>query len=181
MKTAVSALLFALAAWGADPAASVARKVLDNQLTMVARELVPLAEAMPADKFDFAPAQGEFAKVRTFGQQVAHTAAVIYACSAAVLGEKNPVEMGPAENGPAALKTKADIVEFLKASIVYGHKALATVTDANAYELIPSAFGSNKTPRLSMANVLAWHSMDHYGQMVIYARMNGIVPPASRR
>lgn len=181
MKPIVCLLLLAGATLAADAPASVARKVLDGELTMVERELVPLAEAMPADKYNFAPTQGEFAGVRTFGQQVSHVAAVIYACSASVLGEKNPVDMGPQENGPASLKSRDDILKFLKDSIAYGHKALASVTDANVNDLVQSAFGKNQVPRLNMASVLGWHSMDHYGQMAVYARMNGIVPPASRR
>jgi hypothetical protein len=180
-KPIACCLLAAAAVLAADAPASVARKVLDGDLTMVERELVPLAEAMPSDKYDFAPSQGAFESVRTFGQQVSHVAAVIYACSAAVLGEKNPVDMGKNENGPASLRGKSDIVRFLKDSIAYGHKALATVTDANVNDMVQSAFEDNRVARLYMANVLAWHSMDHYGQMVVYARMNGIVPPASRR
>jgi len=178
MKILAGALfLAAVTGYAADATGSVAHKVLDSQLTMVEREMVPLAEAMPEDKYSFAPTDG----VRTFGQQVSHAAAVIYACSAAIKGEKNPIEMGAGENGPDSLKSKAQIVAFLKDSIEYGHKALAGVTDANAYEMVKSAFGGSQVARLSMANVLAWHSMDHYGQMAVYARLNHIVPPASRR
>jgi len=89
--------------------------------------------------------------------------------------------MGAGENGPASLRSKDDIVRFLKDSIAYSHKAMTTITDSNVTELVQSAFGSNKVPRLNMANVVAWHSMDHYGQMAVYARMNGVVPPASRK
>ena len=167
--------------FAADPSAPPVGKIFDQQLSSAEREVVSLVEAMPADKYNFAPTQGEFAGVRTFGQQVSHVAAVIYACSASVLGEKNPIDMGPQENGPASLKTRDDILKFLKDSIAYGHKALASVTDANVNEMVQSAFGKNQVPRLNMASVLGWHSMDHYGQMVVYARMNGIVPPASRR
>ncbi len=174
-------LLFAAAVVaGAQTAPSVS-KVLDQQLTMIERELVPLAEAMPAEKYGFAPKDGEFAGVRTFAQQATHTAAVIYAVSAAVLVEKNPTDMGEAENGPAGLKTKEEIVRYLKEAFAYGHKAMATLTAENLTEAVPSAFGSGKAPRLAMADVAIWHSFDHYGQMVVYARMNGIVPPASRR
>ena len=155
-------------------------KVLDSQLTMIERELVPLAEAMPAGKYSFAPKNGEFAGVRTFGQQVSHVAAVIYGVSASVLGEKNPTDMGKNENGPASLASKDQIVKYLKDSITYGHRAIASVTAANMMDLVPG-FGKSKVPRLQMATVPVWHSFDHYGQMVVYARMNGIIPPASRR
>jgi hypothetical protein len=173
-------LLCALPLAAADaPTASIG-KILDNQLRMVENEFVPLAEAVPADKYSFAPTGGEFKGVRTFAQQVTHTAAVMYMVSAALLGEKNPSEAGPGENGPASLKSKDDIVKYLKDAFAYAHKAMGAITDQNATELITPAFGTRKTPRLAIANENIWHPFDHYGQMVVYARMNGIVPPASR-
>jgi hypothetical protein len=172
-------VLAATAAWAAD--APVSRKTLDGQLTMVERELVPLAEALPADRYHFVPQTGAFEKSRTFGQQVSHTAAVLYMVSAAVLGEKNPIDVGKDENGPASLKTRDDILKFLRESIAYGHKAMNSLTDANVNDQVQSAFGNSKTSRLNMATAAIWHSMDHYGQMAVYARLNGIVPPASRR
>ena len=168
----------AAAAMAADQAPAL-NKTFDQQLKMIEGEVVSLAEAMPADKYNFAPTQGEFSKARTFGQQVGHIAAVVNATSAAVLGEKLP-DMGPNENGPASLKTKDDYVKYLKASFVYAHKAMTSITAENLNDMVPSAFGKTKTPRLSMATVPVWHSFNHYGQMVVYARMNGIVPPASR-
>jgi hypothetical protein len=174
-------LLLCAGMYAAEPALPQSAKILDQQLSMIERELVPLAEAMPADKYDFAPTQGEFKGVRTFGQQVSHTAAVIFAVAAAVREQKNPSELGKNDNGPEALKTKDEIVAYLKDAFAYAHKAMATITDANLMAPVPSAFGSGKAPRLFMASVAIWHSFDHYGQMVVYARMNGIVPPASRR
>jgi hypothetical protein len=172
-----AALMFAA---GQPPAS--ASKVFDSQLKMLESEFVPLAEAMPAEKYNFAPTDGEFTGVRTFAQQVSHTAAVIYIVSAALLREKNPSEAGPGENGPANLKTKDDIVKYLKDSIAYGHKAIGTLTDKNLLEQIPSPFDPKSTSsRVGTASIIAWHSFDHYGQMVVYARMNGIVPPASRK
>src|SRR5579884_695782 len=174
-------LLCALPLVAADaPTASIG-KILDNQLRMIENEFVPLAEALPADKYSFAPTGGEFKGVRTFAQQVTHTAAVMYMVSAALLGEKNPSEPGPNENGPASLKSKDDIVKYLKDAFAYAHQAMATITDQNATELIPPPFGTRKTPRLAIANENIWHAFDHYGQMVVYARMNGVIPPASRR
>ena len=178
---AVPLVFAAVTLLAAQPAAPTASQIFDGQLSMIERELAPLAEAMPADKYDFAPTSGEFKGVRTFGQQVSHTAAVVYAVAAAVLVEKNPTEMGKDENGPATLKTKEDIVKYLKDAIAYGHKAMATLTASNLLEPVPSAFGPRKVARVSMASAAIWHSFDHYGQMVVYARMNGIIPPASRR
>ena len=176
--------LFAVALlplFAADPAAPPISKVFDQQLTTVEKEFVSLVEAMPAEKFSFAPSGGEFNGVRTFAQQASHVAYVNYAVAAAVLEEKNPSESDASENGPATLKTKDDVVKYVKESFAYTHKAMATLTDANLRDLVKSAFGNNKTTRIYMANVSLWHSFDHYGQMVVYARMNGIVPPASRR
>jgi hypothetical protein len=176
-----AAVALAPALFAAQAPSTPAGKVLDQQLAMLERELVPLAEAMPAEKFQFAPTGGEFNGVRTYAQQITHIAAVMYLVASAVLVEKSPSEMGTNENGPATLKTKDEIVAYLKAAFAYGHKAMASLTDKNLTEKVPSAFGKGTTPRLAMANVMLWHGFDHYGQMVVYARMNGIVPPASRR
>ncbi len=154
--------------------------VMDGTLKTIESEFVPAAEAMPEDKYGFAPTNGEFKGVRTFAQQVKHVAAVNYIVGAAVLGEKPPVDIG-GESGPDSIKTKADIVKFLKDSFAYAHKAVATINDANAVDPIKNPFGEGTTTRLGMATVFAWHGFDHYGQMVEYLRMNGIVPPASRR
>jgi uncharacterized damage-inducible protein DinB len=178
------ALLFAACAtnaFGADPSTSPVSKVFDGQLSMIEHEVVPLAEAMPADKYSFAPTHGEFKGVRTFGQQVGHIAAVMYAVSSAALGEKNPSESGDGENGPANLKTKDDYVNYLKAAVAYSHKAMQSLTSQNLTGMVKSAFGNEQVPRVSMATVTVWHTFDHYGQMVVYARMNGIIPPASRQ
>jgi hypothetical protein len=98
---------------------------------------------------------------------------------AALLGEKPPIDL-KGENGPDDIKTKDQIVKFVKDSFAYTHKSLATLNDKNAVEMIDGPFG-DKGSRLSLANVTIWHSFDHYGQMVVYLRMNGIIPPASRQ
>lgn len=168
------------AAWCAEMPGGQIGKIVDQQLKMVESEVVSLAEAMPADKYGFAPTGGTFTGVRTFGLQVRHIATTTYMVSSVVLGEKVPVEVGKNENGSDSLASKEAIVKYLKDSFAYAHKAVATMTDVNATEMIVSPFGKNKVPRLSMAELPVWHSFDHYGQMVVYARMNGIVPPASR-
>ena len=152
---------------------------LDRAVGGVEKEFVPAAEAMPEDKYSFAPSNGEFKGVRTFEQQVKHVAAVNYMIAAAILGEKPPVDTG-GEDGPASVKTKAEIIEFLKSSFAYSHKAVATIDQKNVVELIKSPFGSGTTTRLAMAVIIPGHCFDHYGQMVEYLRMNGIIPPASR-
>ena len=140
-------------------------------------EFMGAAEAMPEEKYSYAPNNGEFKGVRTFAQQVKHVAAVNYIIGGAVLQEKPPIELG-GENGPDSVKTKADILKFAGDSFDYLLKALASVTEKNQLDTVDSFFG--KVPRLSIASFGGAHPFDHYGQMVEYLRMNGIVPPASR-
>jgi len=182
MKLFISLLFLGAAtlSFGADQPSFA--KVFGNDLKSAEGEIVSLAEAMPADKYNFAPTAGEFKDVRTFGLQMRHIAAVNYEVAAALLGEKNPVEMGKSENGPDSLDNKAAIVKFLKDSFTYAHKAIGSITADNVLGDVKSPFGGGKpTPRASLATILTWHSFDHYGQAVVYARMNGVVPPASRR
>lgn len=166
--------------FGAEPQAPSVSKLFDGQVRMVESEVGSLAEAMPADKYNFAPTAGEFKTVRTFSQQMTHIATVIYEVSAAALGEKCPVEAGQNENGSPAIQGKDAVVKYLKASFAYAHKAAGALTSANMMDMLQSPFGNEKTPRVSLVSTIAWHSFDHYGQSVVYARMNNIVPPASR-
>jgi len=154
-------------------------QVLDRTVSNMEHEFVPAAEAMPEDKFGFAPTNGEFKGVRTFGQQIKHVAAVNYELGAAILEEKPPTDIGD-ESGPASITAKADILKYLNDSFVYVHKAVQTINDKNLVETVKSPFGEGKVTRLGLATSVAWHGFDHYGQMVEYLRMNGIVPPASR-
>ena len=140
-------------------------------------EFMGAADAMPEDKYSYAPNNGEFKGVRTFAQQVKHVAAVNYIIGAAVLQEKPPVDVG-SENGPDSIKSKAEILKFASDSFDYLLKALGSVTEKNQLDTVDSFFG--KVPRLSIASFGGAHPFDHYGQMVEYLRMNGIVPPASR-
>jgi hypothetical protein len=162
-----------------DKKAATIASVLDGTVKQIESELVPAVEAMPEDKIGFAPTSGEFKGVRTFAAQAKHVAAVNYMIGSSILGEKIPVDTG-GENGPEVMKSKADIVKFLKDSYAYAHKAVATINDGNAVAPIKNPFGEGTATRLGMATAFAWHGFDHYGQMVEYLRMNGIVPPASR-
>jgi hypothetical protein len=155
-------------------------QIMERSLKPVEGEFVPAADAMPEDKYSFAPTNGEFKGVRTFAQQIKHVAAVNYIVGSTILQEKPPVEIG-GENGPEALTSKADIMKFLKDSFAYLHKALASINEKNQTEPIKNPFGEGTTTRLGFATVGLWHPFDHYGQMVEYLRMNGIIPPASRK
>ena len=176
---AVMSVLCGLGMAQADDKKATTTSVLDGTVKTVESELVPAVEAMPEDKFGFAPTGGEFKGVRTFAQQAKHVAAVNYIVGAAILGEKSPVDTG-GEKGPDSMTSKADIVKFLKDSFVYAHKAVASINEGNALGAIKNPFGEGPATRLGMGTVFAWHGFDHYGQMVVYLRMNAIVPPASR-
>jgi hypothetical protein len=165
-------------AFGADK--TTVSKLYDSQLSMVESEVVSLAEAMPAEKYNFAPTAGEFKGVRTFAMQVKHLASVIYIAAAAAREEKSPEDPGPGENGPDWVKTKDQIVQYLKGSFAYAHKVMGTLNEGNMLDMVKSPFGGPDVARSGIASATVWHSFDHYGQMVVYARMNGVVPPASR-
>ena len=167
-------------AFGADSQAPSIGKVFDSQVRQVESEIGSLAEAMPAELYNFAPTQGEFKGVRTFSLQMSHIATVIYEVSAAALGEKCPVETGQAENGSPKVQGKDAVVRYLKDSFAYAHKAANALTTANMMDMVQSPFGNQKVTRVSLIATIGWHSFDHYGQAVEYARMNKVIPPASR-
>jgi uncharacterized damage-inducible protein DinB len=174
---AVLCLLGCAATAVAQQAKTGIAKTLNEYVSHAEGEFVPAAEAMPEDKYSFAPSEGEFKGVRSFGEQVKHVAAVNYVFGAGILGEKPPVDVNQ-EKGPDSVKSKAEIMQFLKDSFTYLHKALATVNAGNL--TTPVQWGNRPTSRLQIVLMAAGHPWDHYGQMVVYLRMNGIVPPASR-
>ena len=149
--------------------------VLDHQLSNSEREFTELAEAMPADKYDFAPANGNFIGVRTFGEQVRHVASFNYLFYTAILGEKPPA--GSGGEGPDAVKTKDQILKYLKDSFALGHRALATINGENVVAVLAHPPIPGLNTRLGIAELACVHQNDHFGQMVVYLRMNGIIPP----
>jgi uncharacterized damage-inducible protein DinB len=163
----------------AQPAPTVASNV-DREVSGIEKQVVEAAEAMPEDKFNFSPESlrisgSDYKGVRTFAVQVKHIAASNYFIWSPLTGDKLPEGLKDG-NGPENLKTKADILQFLKESFALGHKAAATVTTENMLQ--PP--GSSKSSRLHLAEFGVAHAFNHYGQMVEYLRMNGVVPPASR-
>jgi uncharacterized damage-inducible protein DinB len=144
------------------------------------RAFLPLAMAMPEDKYDYAPTSGDFKGVRTFGQQVKHVAATNYIFASAITGEKPPVDVGDGE-GPESMKSKAEILKYVTNSFYYVQKAVEKINDENVITPIKNPFGEGQATRLSMATLIIGHCNDHYGQLVEYLRLNGIVPPASQR
>lgn len=162
-----------------QPAPTIASTV-DREISGIEKQIVEAAEAMPEDKFNFSPEGlaipgAEYKGVRTFALQVKHVAASNYFLWSSLTGDKIPEDY-KGGNGPEKLKTKAEIIKFLKDSFAMGHKAAATLTTQNMLQ--PAEGG--KSLRLHLATFAVAHAFDHYGQMVEYLRMNGIVPPASR-
>jgi hypothetical protein len=156
--------------------------LVDRQVSQYEKNVVDAAEAMPADKFDFTPASlnipnAAYKDVRTFAQLIKHTAAANYFFWSRVTGEKMPENI-KGGNGPDELKSKAEIIQFLKDSFAVGHRAAKMITPENALDQVPSFRGTQ--PRLLVASGAVIHDADEYGQMIEYLRMNGIVPPASR-
>lgn len=159
--------------------ATVASTV-DREISTVEKLIVDAAEAMPDDKFNFSPEGlnipgSEYKGVRTFAVQVRHIATSNYFIWAPLTGEKMPEGLKDG-NSPENLKGKAEIIAYLKTSFALGHRAAASLTTENMLQNP----GSSKSTRLYLATFGVAHAYDHYGQMVEYLRMNGIVPPASR-
>jgi len=143
---------------------------------MVERSFVGLADAMPADRYDFAPKDGEFKGVRTFGEQVKHVACANFGFFNEVEHKQPPADCEA--GGPSPAKTKAELMQYLRESFVYAGTVMGQLTPANALDPVEGPYGG-KTTRLGISTLAVWHATDHYGQLVVYLRMNGLVPPAS--
>lgn len=165
---------------GSQQASATVASSVDRDITAIEKQIVDAADAMPEDRFNFTPEAlnipgSDYKGVRSFAVQVRHIAASNWFIWSALTGEKLPEGLNDG-NGPANLKSKAEIMQFLKDSFALGHRAAATLTTENMLQTIKNG----QTTRLSRATFGVAHAYDHYGQMVEYLRMNGIVPPASR-
>jgi uncharacterized damage-inducible protein DinB len=154
--------------------------MVEREISNVEKQVLDAAEAMPEEKFNFTPESlnlpgDDYKGVRTFAGQVRHIAASNYFIWSPITGDKLPEGLTDG-NGPQNIKSKAEIIAFLKDSFALGHKAAATLTTENMLQTP----GSSKSTRLRLAVFGVEHAFDHYGQMVEYLRMSGIVPPASR-
>jgi uncharacterized damage-inducible protein DinB len=162
-----------------QPAPTIASTV-DRAISGIEKQVLDAAEAMPEQKYNFSPEGlnipgSDYKGVRSFATQVKHIASSNYFIWSPLTGDKVPENIKDG-NGPAELKSKSEIIQFLKESFALGHKAAATLTTQNMLENP----GKSKSTRLFLAEFGVAHAFDHYGQMVEYLRMNGIVPPASR-
>jgi len=175
----VSSALFAQAQTQPAQVTTLASMV-DREISAVEKQVVDAAEAMPEEKYNFTPEHlnipgDDYKGVRSFAVQVKHIASSNYFIWSPITGDAVPAAIKDG-NGPADIKTKADILKFLKDSFALGHKAAATLTPENMLQ----PFAPGKSPRLDRTEFGVAHAYNHYGQMVEYLRMNGIIPPASR-
>ena len=176
--------VLAIAAFLTFPAHMVGQERVDPMATtvgqsfaMIEQSFIALADAMPAASYGFKPTDGAFKDVRTFGEQVKHVACANFAFFNEI--EKKEPPAACETGGPHAATTKTELMAYLRESFAYAGRVLRTMTPANALEPAGGPYGGMST-RLGLTTLAVWHASDHYGQLVVYLRMNGIVPPASR-
>ncbi len=150
---------------------------IEQWWAMISRSFVGAAEAMPADKYDFRPKDGAFANARTFAEQVKHVACGNYGFFNQIEKKTPPENCGA--GGPSPAKGKEELVKYLRESFDYAHGVLKGLTASNALDPVSGPYGGSST-RLGITTLAVWHASDHYGQLVVYLRLNGVVPPASQ-
>jgi uncharacterized damage-inducible protein DinB len=169
---------------GTTTAAATPADAVNAQLQLIEGEMMGAVKAMPAEKYSFAPSAAifapgqktEFATVRTFIQQVTHVAQANYFFFSTISGLKPDADM----KAIPKIANKDEAVAALAGSFAFGHRAISTLTTANAFEVLKAHEPGLQT-RATLATFAVAHAFDHYGQMVEYLRMNGIVPPASAK
>jgi hypothetical protein len=149
-----------------------------HTLDFVEGQFLSIAEAMPESKYSFLPTAGNFADARSFGEQVKHVACSNLAFFNQIEGKTPPAECE--KGGPSKAATKAELIQYLRDSFDYGNRVLAAMNTQNALTRVDGRYAGPNT-RLGMCVTAVWHITDHYGQLVEYLRMNGIVPPATQR
>ena len=168
----LTSMLVAQQAW-------VAKTVPDSMnymWKMVEKEFTDLADAMPEEKWSFKPTQGAFSDARTFAEQVKHVACGNEAWAKKLAGEKTPEHCDV--GGPNPAKTKAEIMAYLRETFGMMDRQIAATSMENLLSAVKRPYAGDN--RLEALTAALWHVSDHYGQLVEYARMNGVVPPASR-
>jgi uncharacterized damage-inducible protein DinB len=161
--------------------AGAEKRALQIFLKSVEKQIVSAADAMPAVKYGFAPEEGEFKGVRSFGQQVKHLAATNHILAAAALGEETPADAGD-EAGPESVRSKPEILKYLNESFAHLGRAIDAIGEKGlGVKSSPiSPMPAKATTRLGLTVEALIHAFNHYGQMVEYLRMNGVVPPGSQ-
>jgi uncharacterized damage-inducible protein DinB len=162
----------------ADEAPKTIAESVSSSLEYAEGDFLSIAEAMPEEKYSFIPASGNFAGVRSFAEQVKHVACAQFGFFNEFEGKKPPDDCEKGGHDPA--KTKTELVKYLKDSFDYSNRVLATLNAANALDRVEGRYAGPNT-KLGISIVSVWHVTDHYGQMVEYLRMNGIVPPNTQK
>ena len=160
-----------------DIAKSIAESV-SGTLQFAEENFLGVAEAMPEDKYSYIPAGGNFDGVRSFGEQVKHVACAQFAFFNEFEGKKPPDDCEKGGHDPA--KSKAELIKYLKDSFDYSNRVLAALTANNALDRVEGRYAGPNT-KLGISVVAVWHITDHYGQLVEYLRVNGIVPPFTQK
>jgi uncharacterized damage-inducible protein DinB len=154
-------------------AAPSASQVVLSQWNEVGKKLIAMAEDFPEDKYDFKPVQG----VRSFAEVQLHVSNAMYFFTNPALGQKPPAEEDPKREN---YKTKAAVVAFVKKCVEDGANAIKTKGDKGLAEWYTDPDSKQQMQFSDLAYGLIEHSGEHYGQLVVYYRLNGLVPPASR-
>lgn len=141
-------------------------------------EFLGVAEAMPEDKYNFVPTSGKFDDARTFAEQVKHVACAQFAFFNEFEGKKPPDDCEKGGHDPA--RTKAELIKYLKDSFDYSNRVIGSLTAKNGLDRIEGRYAGPNT-KLGISVTSVWHVTDHYGQLVEYLRMNGIVPPMTQK
>lgn len=152
---------------------------IERQFNKIESDILSTADAMPEDKFDFTPEKlqvknSNFKDVRTFAGQIVHLATDNILMWSAVTGDSVRADIENV-NGPKNIKSKKDVIAYLKSSFAIGRRAIASLTNENAMDEIYYIW--RKLPRLDLCFFALTHSNEHYGQLVVYLRMCGITPP----
>jgi uncharacterized damage-inducible protein DinB len=147
-------------------------------LDLAEGQFLSVAEAMPESKYAFVPTAGNFEGARSFGEQVKHVACSHMAFFNEIEGKAPPAECE--KGGPSKAATKAELIRYLRESFDYGNRVLASIEDQTALARVDGRYAGPNT-RLGITVTAVWHITDHYGQLVEYLRMNGIVPPPTQK
>jgi uncharacterized damage-inducible protein DinB len=148
-------------------------KVVLDSWNDIGRKLIAMAEDFPEDKYDFKPTPAQ----RTFAEQLLHAAGANYYFTYPARGEKTAVDENPKRS---IYKTKADVVAYVKKSFADGAEAIKAKGDKGMNDLIVDPFAHQQVRIYDWAYGLIEHDGEHYGQLVVYYRISGLVPPESR-
>jgi uncharacterized damage-inducible protein DinB len=181
LRVLIGNLILCLAGAAVCPAQQPVSLVpaIERQFNKIESDILNTAEAMPEDKFFFTPESlsipnANFKGVRTFAGQIMHLATDNILIWSALTGDSVRADITDV-NGPSGIRTRDGIIEYLKSSFEVGREAISTLTDKNAMERID--FRGRKLTRLDLAFYALTHANEHYGQMAVYLRMCGVVPP----